>query len=104
MSEKECLWQVMLRIFKEADKKEGTITSLCKKYGISRKLFYKWKKGRDKEGGEGLRSKIRKAPKMPNKVSEEIGKQILSFIKEHPTYGPDKNRGRIKIYRYFCWT
>ena len=77
----------MLRIFKEADKKQGTITSLCKRYGISRKWFYKWKKRRAKEGDEGLRSKIRKAPKVPNKVPEEIEKQILNFVKEYPAYG-----------------
>jgi transposase-like protein len=35
----------MLRIFKEADKKQETITSLCKRYGISRKWFCKWKRG-----------------------------------------------------------
>jgi len=73
MSEKECLYQMMLGIFKEADKKQETITSLCKRYGISRKWFYQWKKRRDKEevkaydsednliGDEGLRLKIRSA-------------------------------------------
>ena len=45
----------------------------------SRKWFYKWKKRKDKEGDEGLRSKIRRAPKIPNKVPEEIEKQILNL-------------------------
>jgi len=90
MSEKECLYQVMLRIFKEADKKQETITSLCKRYRISRKWFYKWKKRRGKEGDADLRSKIKKVPKMPNKVPEEIEKQILSFVKEYPTYRPER--------------
>jgi len=31
MDEKECVYQVMLRIFKEADKKQETINSLCKR-------------------------------------------------------------------------
>ena len=72
MSEKKCLYQTMLRIFKEADKEQETITSLCKRYGMNRKWFYKWKKRRDKEGDEGLRSRVKKSPKMPNKVPEDI--------------------------------
>ena len=85
-----------LKIFKEADKKQETITSLCKRYGISRKWFYKWKKRRDKEGDEGLRSKIRRVPKMPNKVPEEIEKQILNFVKEYPAYGPERIEAELK--------
>ncbi len=69
-----------MRIFEEADKNREPITSLCKRYGVSRKWFYKWKKRRDKEGDEGLRSKIRTTPKMPNRVPEEIEEQILNFI------------------------
>ncbi|MBA2123951.1 hypothetical protein B9J78_03315 [bacterium Unc6] len=69
-----------MRIFEEADKNREPITSLCKRYGVSRKWFYKWKKRRDKEGDEGLRSRTRRAPRMPNRVPEEIEEQILNFI------------------------
>ena len=37
MREKEFLYQMRLRIFKQVDKKKETITSLCKRYGVSRK-------------------------------------------------------------------
>ena len=75
MREKEYLYRLRLRIFKEVDKKQETITSLCKKYGISKRCFYQWKKRRDKEevkaydsednliGDEGLRSKIKESSK-----------------------------------------
>lgn len=102
MSEKECLYQVMLRIFKESDKKQETITSLCKRYGISRKWFYKWKKRRDKEGDEGLRSKIRRAPKMPNCVSKEIEEEILKFCFKYPTYGPERIEAELKLRGINC--
>jgi hypothetical protein len=57
MSEKEFLYQMRLKIFQEADKKEIPIVLLCKKHHVSRKWFYKWKKRRERLGGEGLRSK-----------------------------------------------
>ena len=96
MGERECLYRMRMRIFEEADKNWEPITSLCKRYGVSRKWFYKWKKRRDKEGDEGLRSKIRARPKMPNRVPEKIKEEILDFIKEYPTYGPERMEAELK--------
>jgi transposase-like protein len=72
MGEKEYLYRMRLKIFEEADKNRQPITSLCKRYGVSRKWFYKWKKKREREGRESLRLKIRARPKMPNCVSGKI--------------------------------
>jgi len=57
MSENEFLYQMRLKIFQEADKKEIPIVLLCKKHHLSRRWFYKWKKRRERLGDEGLRSK-----------------------------------------------
>ena len=83
MSEKEFLYQLRLKILEEADKEEISISSLCPKHHVSRKWFYKWKKRREIEGDEGLRSKVRAAPRMPNKVPKEIEEQILAFVEEY---------------------
>ena len=88
MSEKDFIYHIRMKIFEDAFQKETSITCLCKKYHVSRKWFYKWKKRRDKEGDKGLRAKMRKKPNMPNKVLPEIEEQILNFIKEYPAYGP----------------
>ena len=96
MSEKEFVYQMRLKIFQEADKKEISITLLCKKHHVSRKWFYKWKERREKEGDKGLRSKIRETPKMPNRVPKEIEEQILNFVQEYPTYGPERIEGELK--------
>ena len=96
MSEKEFIYQMRVKIFEEADKKRASITSLCEKYHVSRKWFYKWKRRRDKEGAEGLRTKIRAKPKMPNKVSIELEEKVLEFIKEYPTYGPARIEAELK--------
>ena len=96
MSEKEFIYHMRVKIFEEADKKRASITSLCEKYHVSRKWFYKWKRRRDKEGAEGLRTKIRAKPKMPNKVSIELEEKVLEFIKEYPTYGPARIEAELK--------
>jgi len=33
---------------------------------------------------------------MPNKVLEEIEKQILNFVKEYPAYGPERIEAELK--------
>ncbi len=85
-----------LKIFQEADKKKIPVILLCPKHHVSRKWFYKWKKRRERLGDEGLRSKMRVSPKMPNKVSPEIEEQILNFMKEYPTYGPERIEAELK--------
>jgi transposase InsO family protein len=96
MSEREFVYQMRLKIFQKADKKEIPIVLLCKKHHMSRKWFYKWQKRRERLGDEGLRSKIREAPKMPNRVPEKTEEQILNFIKEYPTYGPERTEAELK--------
>lgn len=95
MSERDFIYSLRMKIFEEADKKEISVTSLCKKYHVSRKWFYKWKRRRDKEGNEGLKCKPRKKPNMPNKLPPEIEEEILIFIKEYPTYGPERIKGEL---------
>ncbi|MDI6839918.1 MAG: IS481 family transposase [bacterium] len=102
MSEKGFIYHMRVKIFEEADKKEIPITSLCSKYHVSRKWFYpqgpvdKWKKRRDKEGNEGLRTRVRASPKMPNKVSIELEEKILEFVREYPTYGSARISTELK--------
>ena len=33
---------------------------------------------------------------MPNRVPKEIEEQILNFIKEYPTYGPERTEAELK--------
>ena len=90
MSEKDLIYYMRLTIYEEADKKEIPVTLLCKKYHVSRKWFYKWKKRRTISGNEGLRTKTRASPEMPNKVPLEIEEKLMDFIKEYPAYGPER--------------
>ena len=90
MSEKDFIFVMRVKIYEEADKKEVSVTFLCKRYHVSRKWFYKWKKRRTLLGNEGLRTKTRASPEMPNKVPLEIEEKLLDFIKEYPAYGPER--------------
>lgn len=44
-----------------------------------------------------MKPKIRSKPDMPNKVPKEIEEQILNFVKEYPTYGPERIEAELKF-------
>ncbi|HKZ34751.1 MAG TPA: glycosyltransferase, partial [Patescibacteria group bacterium] len=78
--------------------REGeTVSLLCKKYGISRKTFYKWKNRFEKtEGREQiltLLEKTRTLPRTtnhPNKIAEALEQQILEIAAKHPSFSVPK--------------
>lgn len=63
------------------------ITSTCKKYNISRTLYYRWLQRYKSLGINGL-DNIKKNFTPANKTKTEIESQILNLIKKHPNYGP----------------
>lgn len=65
----------------------GNISRLCKKYGMSRKWFYKFKKRFERYGFEGLKDKIRRFPSMPHALSLDKKLIILDYVCDKPRHG-----------------
>lgn len=74
-------------VFREWLEGDSGVTGLCKKYGMSRKWFYKFKKRYDKDGFEGLHNKIRRFPSMPHTLSLEKRLAILDVVYDKPVRG-----------------
>lgn len=68
--------------------KEDNVSLTCKLFGISRTTFYNWKRAYEKHGIMGLEAKEPQKPKMPNKVSKEIEREILAYVVKYPKDGP----------------
>lgn len=63
------------------------VSATCRKYNISRTVYYRWLKKYKSQGIEGLdNSKKHFIPK--NKTSTEIENALFSLIKTYPRYGP----------------
>jgi transposase len=57
-----------------------TVTDICARYQISRKIYYKWKKRYLKYGIDGLQDRSRKPHNIqPVKVTKEIEQEILDL-------------------------
>ncbi len=70
-----------------SESKTNGVTHTCKKYGISRTLYYRWLNRYKSQGMDGLKN-ITKDFTPKNKTSKEIEKKILTLISTYPTYGP----------------
>lgn len=67
--------------------KEHGISSACRKYSISRTIYYRWKKRFEETGIEGLKDKTRQFTPV-NKLTPQIEQSLFKKVAEHPDYGP----------------
>jgi len=67
-----------------------TITELCKQFGISRPLGYKYIERYNQTGFKGLEELSRKPKTSPTKTPSKITRDIISIRNKHPRYGADK--------------
>ena len=66
------------------------MAALCRKYGISRRVGYKWWERYEAEGVDGLKDRSRAPHHHPNEVAEAIEAAIVAARGLHPTWGPKK--------------
>lgn len=64
------------------------VSKACKTFSVSRTTFYKLKQQFIKTGC--LKPRIRRKPKMPNATALSRKKLLLKFLKEHPSWGPNR--------------
>jgi transposase len=84
--EQQRLQNWRLKILREG---QGTrqVAPTCRRYGISRKTFYKWKKRYQEHGLAGLRDRSHKTHTSPRATHPEIVAKIL-YLRSHYHLGP----------------
>ena len=66
--------------------KDG-VSATCRKYNISRTLYYRWLKRYQANGIDGLKD-MQKDFVPVNKTDIHIESALLNLIKDYPHYGP----------------
>ena len=75
-----------LRMLQHAQRVSGNVSQTCRFFGVSRALFYIWKKRFEKNGLAGLRDQ----PRRPHHIRYRIPPEIVSLIlriREERRYG-----------------
>jgi transposase InsO family protein len=73
----------------------ASLTSLCERFGISRKTGYKWRARYQEAGVEGLVDRSRRPQHSPRQTAAAVAAQVLAERAAHPTWGGRKLQARL---------
>ena len=88
-------WTMMLQreeFVRLAQGKEVNLSSLCRRFGISRKSGYKWMERFAAGGVEGLSDRSRRPHRSPSRSDDEMERRVLLARQKHPAWGGRKLR------------
>ena len=85
-----CVMDERVKLIGECLEGELTMAELCRRYGISRRVGYKWLARYEHEGVGGLEERSRAPHTHPNEVPSEVETEIVAMKEKHMTLGPKK--------------
>lgn len=87
-----CAVEERMRFVLAAEAGEVPFAALCRAYGVSRRIGYKWVARYRAEGVAGLRDRSRAPLSHPQAITASVGERCIAVRREHPTWGPLKVR------------
>lgn len=99
-----CVTDQRLQFIAACDEGAETMTELCLRFGISRRVGYKWRARFLVGSLEGLKDQSRAPRRHPNATPEDVEDQVVAFRLEHPRWGPKKLVQRLsELYPTITW-
>jgi len=86
-----------LAILRHAEEITGNGALTCRYYGISRQVFYTWRRRYDADGLDGLRDRSHRPQVSPNATRTEVVGKII-YLRQHYHFGPAKIAMYLKRY------
>ena len=68
----------------------GNVSLVCRKFGIARKSFYRWRKRYNPWDLTSLESFSRRPKHSPRKTTWDVERQVLEMKRAHPRWGKKK--------------
>jgi len=79
-----------LRFVRDALSDRFTMSELCARYGVSRRVGYKWLARYDAEGRRGLADRSRAPHRCPHKLPDRVTELLVAAREAHPHWGARK--------------
>ncbi|MBA3340987.1 MAG: helix-turn-helix domain-containing protein [Gemmatimonadaceae bacterium] len=73
-----------LQFIRDAQIDRFTMSELCSRYGVSRRIGYKWLARYAEEGRRGLADRSRAPHHCPRKIVPELAELICALRRDHP--------------------
>ncbi len=99
-----CVVDERMRFVLALEAGEESMSAVCRRFGISRRVGYKWL-GRYREAGvAGLADRSRAPLQSPQAISPTAAERCLEVRRVHPTWGPVKVRAWLERHApEGCW-
>ena len=86
-----------LAVLQHAEEVSGNVAATCRYYGISRNVFYRWKRRYEDESLEGLKDRSGAPLYCPTITHPDVVEKII-HLRQHYHFGPLKIRMYLKRY------
>ena len=85
-----CAVEERMRFMVAIEKGEESFAAICRRFGVSRRIGYKWLARFEAEGAAGLLDRSRAPLHHPQGIAANIAERCLEVRRAHPTWGPVK--------------
>ena len=87
-----CAVDERMRFVVAVQEHEESFAAVCRRFGVSRRVGYKWLARFEEEGAAGLFDRPRTPLHQPQRMADDIAERCLEVRRAHPTWGPIKVR------------
>lgn len=90
------LIHVRLEFVNLALQPEANVRQLCRRFGVSPTIAYKWMERYEREGPDGLVDQSRRPQKSPARTEAGVEEKVVAMRRKHPAWGARKLRRRLQ--------
>ena len=97
-------WQEVTRMSQRlefvsmASKEGNNLAEICRRYGISRRIGYKWLGRYLRQGVMGLQDRSRRPQTSPSRTPDPMEEAVLAVRQKHPAWGGRKIKARLQSF------
>ena len=87
--------ELRLEVLLEAERTGLSVTEVCRRYGISRQTYYRYRRRYLSEGLPGLEDRSRRPLHPANQIPADLEVRIVGMRKDHPRWGARRIRSEL---------
>lgn len=91
-----------LKVMKRA-RETGNVAEACRQFGISRTLFYRWRRRYVSYGDAGLSPRPTRPQRWGRQSTPELEHAVLAYALQWPTHGPQRIADQLAQSRFGGW-
>ena len=86
-----CAVEERMRFVLAVQEHEESFAAVCRQFGVSRRVGYKWLARFEEEGAAGLFDRPRVPLHQPQRIADSIAERCLEVRRAHPTWGRSRS-------------